>query len=236
MSPPTWLVTITNHVAVMARASGSIRPPFAIDLAPPSGQISASTALALTAQPPDPMIVLGDTGGSRLELSSVTLGGGLQLSWDSGTGKATGGPTAQGAITGGKVVIDTSNGDGFISTLLSGVNLESGFAIQVAFAPGAGVRFEGSGSLQIQLPTHVTLGPIDIESLYIVAGIDNGTFPVELSAAISGQLGPLAASVDRLGAVVTLSFPPGGGNIRPGPGRASHSSRLPALACPSTSR
>ena len=62
----------------------------------------------------------------------------------------------------------------------------------------------------------MTLGPVDIESLYIVAGIDNGAFPVELSAAISGQLGPLAASVDRLGAVVTLSFPPGGGNIGPG--------------------
>ena len=216
LSPPTWLVTITNHVALMAGASGSLRPPFAIELAPPSGQISASTDLALTAQPPDPMILLGDADGSRLQLSSVTLGGGLQLTWDSGTGKATGGPTAQGAITGGKVVIDTSSGDGFISTLLSGVNVESDFALQFTFAPDVGVRFEGSGSLQIQLPTHVSLGPIDIESLYIVAGIDNDTFPVELSAAISGQLGPLAASVDRLGAVVTLSLPPGGGNIGPG--------------------
>ena len=217
LSPPTWVVTITNHVAIVARASGSIRPPFAIDLAPPSGgQISASTALALTAQPPDPMILLGDTGGSRAQLSSITLGGGLQLTWDSGSGTATGGPTAQGAITGGKVVIDTSQGDGFISTLLSGVHVESDFAIQFTFSPEDGVRFEGSGSLQIQLPTHVTLGPVDIESLYIVAGIDNGNFPVELSAAISGQLGPLAASVDRLGAIVTLSFPPGGGNIGPG--------------------
>jgi hypothetical protein len=216
LSPPTWLVTITNHVAIMARASGSIRPPFSIELAPPSGQITASTELALTAQPPDPMILLGDAGGSRLQLSSVTLGAGLELSWDSGSGTAAGGPTAQGAITGGKVVIDTSQGDGFIATLLSGVNVESDFAIQFTFAPDVGVRFEGSGSLQIQLPTHVTLGPVDIESLYIVAGIDNGAFPVELSAAISGQLGPLAASVDRLGAVVTLSFPPGGGNIGPG--------------------
>ena len=162
------------------------------------------------------MILLGDTGGSRLQLSSVTLGGGLQLTWDLGSGSASGGPTAQGAITGGKLVIDTSNGDGFISTLLSGVKIESDFALQFTFAPDTGVRFEGSGSLEIQLPTHVSLGPIDVESLYLVAGIDNDRFPVELSAAISGQLGPLAASVDRLGAVVTLSFPPGGGNLGPG--------------------
>ena len=215
LSPPTWLVTITNHIALMARASGTIRPPFAIELAA-SGQISASTDLALTAQPPEPMILLGDAGGSRLQLSSITLGGGLQLTWDSGSGKASGGPTAHGAITGGKLVIDTSNGDGFINTLLSGVNIESDFALQFTFSPDVGVRFEGSGSLEIQLPTHVSLGPIDIESLYLVAGIHNDTFPVELSAAISGQLGPLAASVDRIGAVVTLSFPPGGGNIGPG--------------------
>lgn len=215
LSPPTWLLTITNHVAIMAGTSGTIRPPFAIELAPPSGQISAGTDLALTAQPPDPMILIGKTGGSRLQLSSITLGGGLKLTWDSGSGHATGGPTAHGEITGGKLVVDTSNGDGFISALLSGVHIESDFALQFTFSPATGVRFEGSGSLEIQLPTHVSLGPIDIESLYLVAGIDNGTFPVELSAAISGQLGPLAASVDRLGALVRLSFPPGGGNIGP---------------------
>jgi hypothetical protein len=215
LSPPTWIVTITNDVAIVARASGTIRPPFVVEIAPPSGQIHASTSLAVTAQPPEPMILLGDTNGSRLQISSVTLGAGLQLAWDSGSGKATGGPTARGAITGGKVVIDTSNGDGFINTLLSGINVESDFALQFTFAPDTGLRFEGSGSLQIQVPTHVSLGPIDIESLYIVAGIDNGKFPVELSAAISGSLGPLAAAIDRLGAIVTLSFPPGGGNIGP---------------------
>lgn len=215
LSPPTWLVTITNQVAIMARASGTIRPPFDIELQPPSGEITASTDVAITAQPPNPLILLGDTGGSRLQLSSVTLGGGLAFTWDSGSGKASATPSVQGGITGGKLVIDTSNGDGFISTLLSGVNLESDFALQFTFAPDTGVRFEGSGSLQIQLPTHVSLGPIDISSLYLVAGIDNGTFPVELSAAIDGQLGPLAASVDRLGAIVTLSFPPGGGNVGP---------------------
>ena len=213
VSPPTWEASVTAKAAIAARASGSLRPPLTVELTPPSGQLSASAAVALTAQPPTPLILLGEAGSSRLELASVTLGAGAELTWD-GT-KASGGPSAQGALTGGKLVIDASEGDSFITTLLGGGKIESQFALQFAFAPESGLRFQGSGSLELQLPVHLNIGPVDIESIYLIAGISGAKLPIELSAAISGELGPLAASVERLGAIVTIGFPPGGGNVGP---------------------
>ena len=215
VSPPNWSATITAHAAVAAKAHGEVRPPFDVELTPPSGTLDASASVALTAQPPSPMILLGETGGSRLELAGVTLGGGAELKWDSASGKASGGPTLQGTITGGKLVVDASQGDSFISTLLSGVHIEAGFGLQFAFAPDTGVRFEGSGSLEIQIPVHLDLGPLGVDSIYLVVSFSNGTIPVELSAALSAELGPLSASVDRMGALITASFPPGGGNLGP---------------------
>jgi hypothetical protein len=213
VSPPAWQASVSAHAAILASAGGTLRPPLALELTPPSGELNADVSVALSAQPPTPLILLGEAGGSRLELASVTLGGGAQLSWD-GT-KASGGPSAQGAITGGKLVIDASQGDGFITTLLGGGRIESDFALQFAFAPETGVRFEGSGSLELQLPVHVSVGAIDVESLYLVAGVAGSQLPIELSAALSAELGPLTAAVERLGAIVTLGFPAGGGNVGP---------------------
>ena len=214
VSPPTWIATIVAHAAVAAKAHGTIRPPLEVEIEA-STTATASANATLAAQPPSPLILVGQTGGSRLELAGVSVGGGAELTWDSGSGKATGRPTLQGSITGGKLVVDASQGDGFIASLLSGVHVEAGFGLQFAFAPETGVRFEGSGSLEIQIPVHLSLGPLGVESIYLVVGFSNGTIPVELSAGLSAALGPLQASVDRLGAIVTASFPSGGGNLGP---------------------
>ena len=214
VSPPNWIASVVAHAAVAARAGGTVRPPFEVEVHS-SEKVTLSASASLKTKPPSPLILIGQTGGSRLELAAVTVGGGVELTWDSGSGKATGRPTLKGSIDGGKLVVDASQGDGFIATLLSGVHVEAGFALQFSFAPETGVRFEGSGSLEIQVPVHLSLGPFDVASIYLVLGFADGTVPVELSAGLSAKLGPLSASVDRLGAIVTASFPPGGGNLGP---------------------
>ena len=58
-------------------------------------------------------------------------------------------------IRGGKVVIDTSGADGFIATLLAGTRVESAFDLGAAYDTEAGLRFTGSATIEIALPTHV---------------------------------------------------------------------------------
>jgi uncharacterized protein DUF6603 len=215
LSPPTWTATVGLTGRLPAGTGGEIRPPFDVSLRPPSGSLSAGLTVGVTAAPPSPFLLLGTVGGTRLEFASASLQAGVTAAFDTGTGAATATPTAEGEVTGGRLVIDTAGGDGFISTLLSGVHLESEFGVGFSFAPGTGLRFHGSGALEIQIPVHVQLGPVEVQALYLRAGLDGSSVPVELSAGFSAKLGPIQASVDRLGVVATLSFPPGGGNLGP---------------------
>ncbi|MCE3555575.1 hypothetical protein LWC33_29540 [Pseudonocardia sp. RS11V-5] len=215
VSPPAWTAHVAMHGELDAGTSGRLQPPFDVSIATPNAQLTGAVTVGLTAKPADPLVVLGQAGGSRLEFAELSVDAGLALTFDPGTGSFTAAPTAAGEITGGKLVIDTSSGDGFVATLLGGARIDSDFGVGFGFAPDTGLKFHGSGALEIAVPVHVELGPIEIQTVYLAAKINGAAVPVELSAGLSAHMGPITASVDRLGVVVNLGFPPGGGNIGP---------------------
>ena len=214
LSPPTWTAQVALTGKLPADTGGDIRPPFDITLRPPSA-IEAGLTVGVKAEPPEPFLLFGAAGGTRLEFASAQLDAGVVATYDTGTGTATASPTLDGEIRGGKLVVDASGGDGFLSTLLSGVHIETEFGVGFSFAPETGLRFHGSGALEIQIPVHVEIGPVDVEAIYLRATLDGATVPIELSAGFGAHLGPLQASVDRMGLLATLSFPAGGGNLGP---------------------
>ncbi|MGH9247999.1 MAG: DUF6603 domain-containing protein [Acidimicrobiales bacterium] len=214
VSPPTWMADVRLAGTVVAGASGDVRAPFEISLTAPTASTEGTITVGLHARPEEPFVVLGQAGGSRLEFAELGIEGGVTLVVDSG-GTATASPVADGGITGGRLVIDASQGDGFLTTLLGGGRIESTFDVGFAFAADTGLRFHGSGALEIQVPVHVQLGPVEIQAVYVVARLAGATVPLELSAGFAAKLGVLEAAVDRLGVIATLGFPPGGGNIGP---------------------
>lgn len=215
LSPPTWNAHVELTGSLPAETGGEIRPPFDVTLRPPAGTLTAGATVGITADPPEPFLLLGTAGGSRLEFAKARLDAGMTTKFDTGTGTASATPTADGEITGGKLIIDSSGGDGFIATLLSGVHFETDFGVGFTFSGETGLHFHGSGALQIQIPVHVELGPVAVEAVYLRASVENGAVPIELSAGFSANLGPIRAAVDRLGLLATLSFPDGGGNLGP---------------------
>ncbi|WP_283138993.1 DUF6603 domain-containing protein [Rhizohabitans arisaemae] len=215
VSPPTWTARIAVHGALAAATQGSIRPPFHIELTPPSGRLDATFTVGLRAAPDSPFLVLGQAGGSRLEFGAFSLDAGVALGFDTATGRAVGGPALKGEVTGGRLVIDVGSGDGFIATVLGGARIESAFDVGFAFDPVTGLRFDGSGALEVSLPVHIELGPVEVQAIHLLAKIAGRTVPLELSAGLSISLGPIKGSVDRLGVLVELGFPEGGGNLGP---------------------
>ena len=209
-----WAATVDST----ARFAGSIEfllnPQTGLRIEPPAAAASVAIAFGLKAARSDgrPMILIGQAGGSRLELLSAAARLPLQLS------AATGAPSpvikfgAALELKQGKLVIDASNADGFIGTLLGGVKIESDFDLSALYDTDKGLRFTGSATIEIVLPTHITLGPISIPNLYLIGGFKDGEIPVEFSVDLGAQLGPLAATVNRMGALATISFPKGGGN------------------------
>lgn len=212
-----WSVHISATGTLTGGLAAKIDPPASVTFHP-SAALTAQLESDLLAQGADashPIIILGQTGGSRLQTDSFSFGMGVKITWDSGSGTATAEPTVQIAIKGGKVVIDMSNADGFLATVLSGVHVEAGFDLGISWAPDTGIHITGGAQLEIDLPLHLTLGPITLPTLYLVAGASSSGLPIEISAALGLTLGPIEASVDRVGVKGLITFPDHGGNLGP---------------------
>ncbi len=209
-----WALTLGGAARFEAGLDVSIKPPFDVTLQPPTGTVSAELNGGFLGQRASgPLILLGQSGASRLEVQKLGLTLGFKASLDGTT--VRGEPTATAEVTGGKAVIDLSKGDGFISKITGGLKLDTNVDFKAHWSPKSGLQLEGSGAVEIAIPTHVSLGPIDLQNIYIRAGVADGSLPVELSGAFSADIGPLNASVDRIGMAVTTSFPSGGGNLGP---------------------
>ncbi|HWM07982.1 MAG TPA: DUF6603 domain-containing protein [Solirubrobacteraceae bacterium] len=212
-----WSATLAARARFAAGLEGAVQPLAEISLAPPEGVASIDVTAGLRAERPgERLTLLGRAGGSRLDLERFSVEGGVVARFDSNGGTVSGEPTGGLEVAGGRVVIDLSSGDSFVSTIAGGARLESNVGFRARWSPSAGLRIEGSAAIEIAIPTHVTVGPVEISSIYLIAALrDDGSVPIELSAAFSAKLGPLQAAVDRIGMTATARFPDGGGNLGP---------------------
>lgn len=212
-----WQVTIDTSATFGADIEGTLRPLFDLQLTAAAGSVDVAIGVSLArSATAEPFLLLGSAGGSRLELRGPTAGFGVHLHFDTSNDRVVLDPELSIGLHGLKLVISAEGGDGFIATLLSGTRLESDVDTELTWSSSQGARFTGSGTLVIALPVHLDLGPVEVQAAYLAAGLTGGgTVPIELSAGIGAELGPIQASVDRVGALATLSFPAGGGNLGP---------------------
>jgi hypothetical protein len=213
--PPDWSIRLKSSVAFPVGTKISLRAPFDLSITPPSGKIQGNISVTGTGQPATPYLLFGTSGASRLEIASVSVTADLGLAWNTATGRAAADPSFEAKVAGGRLVIDESQGDGFIQKLLSGVHIDAAFAFGAGLDLAKGFYFEGSSALEIAVPTHIDLGPVSVSKIYLVFGLDGGDVTVELSADLGGSLGPITAMVERVGLLADLSFPPNGGNLGP---------------------
>lgn len=212
-----WSLVIHMQGDFKAGITAAITPPANVALhstAVLNGQLQTS----VTAKGPDaahPFIVFGQSGGSRIQADSISFGVGVNVTADAVAGSADAEPQITAQITGGKVIIDTTNADGFLKTILGSVHVEADFDLKVTWAPDTGVHFVGGAQFEIDLPLHLNLGPVTLPTLYLVAGVNSDGIPLEVSVALGIALGPISASADRVGVNGLLSFPDHGGNLGP---------------------
>jgi hypothetical protein len=210
-----WSVHLLSTGTLSGGLQGTVVPPANVTIHP-SAALNAQIETDLLAQGPDsghPIIVFGQTGGSRLQTDSFTFGLGLTINWSSTATEAIAEPQVTLAITGGKVVIDMSNADGFLATVLSNVHVEGGFDLKATWVPDTGSHITGGAQLEIDLPLHLNLGPVTFQTLYLIAGASDAGIPLEISGGLGLALGPIEASVDRVGVRGLLTFPAHGGNL-----------------------
>ncbi len=209
-----WSATVTSKARFEGGVEFRLHPTDGLRVEPPTAAASIDIALGVKAENSDgsPIILLGQAGGSRLELKTFSLQIPVKLSASAGSPSPEVDVGVAIDLKGGKVVIDGSSADGFLATLIGGLNVESAFDLGAAYDTASGLRFTGSASIEIAIPTHLSLGPIEIPKIYLIGGFADGAIPIEFSVDLGAALGPLQASVSRMGAKADITFPEGGGN------------------------
>lgn len=174
-----------------------------------AGELTATVSYARQDNE-DPFTILALPGGSGITAREAYFVGGLAR-----TGKGDLDPKFEGGIKKGKLSITTAGADGFLSKILPGDGINLDFDLGVGWSRDTGVYIEGNAGLDIAIPLHVDLGPLSLEWLYLDLELGGGALTLTTSISGTGELGPLSASVDRIGIKTVTTFPPNGGNLGP---------------------
>lgn len=215
-----WESTFSTSLALDAAAGLVIRPPFSIEafqnifgdghgpLDAGSLELAFKTSQKKDASGQSPEIYLfGDKDHSHISVKDVSNTFYAKLN---SSRKDFGVELDIKTI---KLLLDTSQGDSFLSSILPDGGISATFGLGVGFSLLNGIYFKGSSGIEIQIPTHLQLGPIDIENVVIGVKPNNGKIPVDIGASVKGNLGPLTVVVENIGLTSTISFPEDGNGL-----------------------
>src|SRR6185369_5119560 len=137
-----------------------ICPPFnAEGLLNVTGSFDASLKIQEKPTRTEELIIFGSKGGTRLSIQ------GLGVNWFvTGTReKLDAGFEVE--VQKIRLVVTAGEGDGFLQKVLSGVNIDASAGVAFGITLLSGFTFRGGAKLAIEIGTHVTLGPIEIDGL-----------------------------------------------------------------------
>jgi uncharacterized protein DUF6603/galactose oxidase-like protein len=215
---PDIAVTITSDLDLQGGVGLLIRPgqPIEVLIGFESGdgpaQASGSLEVRIERSGTDgePSVVLGTPDSTRLQVRKLSGTGGIRLSAEGAD------VFAEFAMQGLEFVFDPSDADGFIGQLMPGGGFSFGTDLTLGVSHRDGFYFRGTSNLQIQLPAHLTLGPLEIQGLTISVSPSAEGIPISLGTSFKAELGPIQAVVEDIGLTADLTFKPDhDGNLGP---------------------
>ncbi len=212
-----WSITFDVRARFDPGLEGTFSPDGQFRFTPPTStgtaNVKVTAGLQAAKVPPAPFDFIGISGATRLQAERITATAGIDARWVPPSAVAE--PVVTFEVEKLTAVMDMAGGDSFLREISGGGSGKADVSISATWSPTAGVRFTGSSALEIAIPSHSTIGPATLETVYLRAGFEGDAVPVEISAALRGELGPLTASVDRIGVTLRFTFPDNGGNLGP---------------------
>jgi hypothetical protein len=215
-------VPLTSSVDLVLKGSLGSAGVLRIEVRPAGAGIESSLGgtsidarAELVAHPSPAWILVGSADSTRLELSKIhaaveVVGPVTDLE-----------AIIEAALDAGQLVLDFGEGDGFLSKIFGSEPQTVAFAVGGQWSSKTGFAFSGKVRLEITLPIHQTiLGVVNLDSIFISIGVSAGTGqPTTVTAVValtaSAKLGPLSASVEKVGMKANIEPLPAGqhGNL-----------------------
>ncbi|MEV0972435.1 DUF6603 domain-containing protein [Microtetraspora glauca] len=158
-----------------------------------------------------PRVLLGAADRTRLVLRGVSGAGGVRLDADDGVD-----PYVEVELKGLEFVFVPDGSDGFLSVIMPADGFAFETDVTVGLSHRDGFSFRGTSNLEIDVPAHRRIGPVEVRSLAVSAMPSGGSLQVTLGATFAASLGPVRAVVDRAGLKAELEPRPDlDGNLGP---------------------
>ena len=163
--------------------------------------IDGGIKLTLRIGDTDGLITIGSVDSSRLHIDAIDVSGFANINTQT---KEFG---FEVCLKESIIVIDLAGGDSFITSNLPLEPLEIPLDLTVGYSSIAGIYFKGSAGIEIKLPIHLQLGPIEISGITIGIKVEDRKIPISTSLDFKAELGTLSVVVEDIGAFVNLNFP-----------------------------
>jgi hypothetical protein len=208
--PEGWTLHLVVGGTLAAGVELRILPPGQLEVHA-AASVDGQLQVTATRTPPAGarVTIVGLPGIATLDAASIGLTSGAQFHWDSGSGAARGAFVVGFAVNGGKLHVGSSEADGFVASLLGGLDLEADFDIQAGWTGDRGFYVGGNAGIGTTIGVHVSVGPFTLDSIHLELTVAGAGLDLETSVTGSGTLGPISASVDRIGAITKLGLHPG---------------------------
>lgn len=150
-----------------------------------------------------PAFLFGDARGARLELERADV----TARFSASTEGADGGFLFDfGRIA---LIIPAGEADSFLRPALPRDGLRATFDLSVGWSRRGGIYFRGSGGLEVSIPTRLTLPGIEIRQASLALRAADNKLLLTAGVSATLRVGPLSATVERVGMSGALDFPPG---------------------------
>ena len=150
-----------------------------------------------------PLLRFGSPSGIHVELGDLALSGTLAVS--ATEPHVTGGVGL--AVKGLRLAVNASPSDGFLKSSLPAEGFGGVCDLGIEWSGTGGLKFTGKATLEFVLALGKTLGPITIQELVIGLGASEKGLAVTGAVSLQLELGPIVATVDRIGLRLLLGLP-----------------------------
>lgn len=203
-----WRVAVQLDSEVGAGLGIRVVPPAKVRVAS-EAEVKGEAAIALVGQaadPGQPFLIFGETGGSRLQAASVRAALFADFRWDALQNQASSDLGFELKVAQSKGIIDTSGSDSFLHSILPANGLSFGFDFRLTWSVAKGLTFTGSAGLETALALNLALGPLHLSTIHLALAAGDTGLGVETSIDGSAHLGPITVSVERIGVKLDLAF------------------------------
>ena len=111
---------------------------------------------------------------------------------------------------GGRIIVSTAGGDGFLTAILPQDGMQLDFDLVVGWSANKGLHIEGGAGLAIEIPVNKHLGPILLNSVNVGASIESNTMSLTAGITARAELGPVKAVVENIGVRLAVDLAAGG--------------------------